>query len=511
MSKYEGVVIRLDPNNAQASYMAGCAGAYRKAYNFAVEKLKAHSDDFSYLRGMGVPRDALPTAPSARDLQDRWHGEKDSHAPWHSQYPSKTYLFALQAAHRAWRRWLTHKGGFPRFQTCYGPKKFKVCESIRLEARHLALPKMGLVKIYRPDAAQARVRRLLRRGKARVVSASVRRSPSGVWTAALTLEVERARAPREVAPDRADGALWPAVVGADLGVKTRVVAANPNGVLVAEARGVNALRNAAVKLRRDQRKLSRQDRVYGESIGAVSARRSPSRRREKSRLRIARVHARVANSRRTVTHQLTAQLARLDAYVVVEDLAVKGMARKGGARKKGLNRAIHDAALAEIRRQLTYKLPAGRLLTADRWFPSSKTCSKCEGKNQTLTLADRFWTCTRCNTFHDRDVNAATNLAVWGKRQLDAAGIQTGDRDWPGPSEGESPHARGAAHKPGATASGACNETGTQHPHAGLAAVGSVWDGPGHGLGAAGDATSIEMSSQAPPGKAPQDKCSCRS
>lgn len=270
------------------------------------------------------------------------------------------------------------------------------------------------------------------------------------------------------------------MVGVDLGVKTRAVAADPDGVVVAQVTGTNALRDRDRKLRRAQRVVSRKDRAHGHAVGAGRARRSPSRRREKARLRVARLHADVANTRATLTHQLTAQLAGHGSYVVVEDLSVRGMAARGGARKKGLNRAVHDAALAEIRRQLTYKLPAGHLIVADRWYPSSRLCSRCGGKNQALTLADRSWTCDTCGTSHDRDVNAATNLATWGRRQLHAAGIQVGDRDWPGPSEDPGPHARRAAHHPTLKV-GACVETGTQHPHTGLVSVGSVWDGPGHG------------------------------
>lgn len=67
---YEGLVVRLDPSDVQAWYLLGCAGAYRKAYNYAVEQLVAHTEDYRFLREAGVPNDALPTAPSARDLQD---------------------------------------------------------------------------------------------------------------------------------------------------------------------------------------------------------------------------------------------------------------------------------------------------------------------------------------------------------------------------------------------------------------------------------------------------------
>lgn len=482
---HEGLVVRLDSNNVQTSWLLGCAGADRKARNFAVELIRARTEDYRYLRDAGAPNDALPTVLSARDIQDAWHAQKDERAPWHATYPSKVYLFALRGAHGAYSRWLSGKGGFPRFRSRHDPLSFKVCESVHLDVRHLRLPGKQRIKIYRPDPAQARVRRLIRRGKARVVSVKLWRRPDRTWWASLTVDVDKARTrcPSPV-PDTVSA---PAVVGVDLGVKTRVVVADASGHVVAEEPGMRLLRDRAIKLRRAQRHLSRKDRSYGDAIGAGWARRSPSRRREKARLRVARIHRDVANTRATLTHQLTARLSRLDAYVVVEDLAVRGMTAKGGARKKGLNRAVHDAAMAEVRRQLTYKLPDGRLVPADRWYPSSLLCSRCGSKNHALTLADRSWECDTCGTTHDRDVNAATNLAAWGRRHLamPGGGTQAGDRDWPGPSEEAPLHARGAAHHPAeqltSGAAGACDETGTPHPRTGLVSVGSVGDGPGQG------------------------------
>lgn len=492
-------MVRLDPNNTQASWLLGCAGADRKARNFAVELIKANAEDYAYLRDAGVPNEALPKALTVRDLQDAWHTQKNQRAPWRQKYPSKVYLFALQGAHGAYRNWLGGKSRFPRFRTRYDSPSFKVCESLRLEERHLCLPKKQRIRIYRPDPAQARVRRLLRRGKARIVSAKIWRRPDGTWYASLTLEVDKARTRTRT---RRPADFGPAgVVGVDLGVKSRAVAAEANGVVVAEVAGMRLLRERAVKLRRAQRAVSRKDRAHGAATGAGRARRSPSRRRENARLRVARIHRDIANTRESLTHQLTAQLARLDAHVVVEDLAVQGMGRRGGVRKKGLNRAVHDAALAEIRRQLAYKIPDGHLLVADRWYPSSKLCSRCGVKNQALTLADRFWTCETCGTRHDRDVNAAINLAAWGKQQLNAVGTQVGDRDWPGPSGDLSLHARGAAHHP-ALAVGACVETGTQRPRTepvSVGTVGSVWDGPGQGPVAAGTRASSRNSNAAHP------------
>jgi putative transposase len=102
--------------------------------------------------------------------------------------------------------------------------------------------------------------------------------------------------------------------------------------------------------------------------------------------------------------------------IVIEHLNLAGLARRkpgAGRGGRGLNRALADAGLAELRRQLGYKTGwyGSCLIVADRWYPSSKTCSACGGRKPSLTLAERTWTCHGCGAVHDRDVNAAINLA----------------------------------------------------------------------------------------------------
>jgi putative transposase len=139
-----------------------------------------------------------------------------------------------------------------------------------------------------------------------------------------------------------------------------------------------------------------------------------SRRWEKQRLRVARTHARVRHERQYALHALTTRLVREFDLIFIEDLNVKAMAR-------GLHaRAIHDVAFSEVRRQLTYKAGwYGKILeTVDRWYPSSKRCSECQYRLDVLRLDERQWTCPKCGTCHDRDVNAARNLLAEGLRQL---------------------------------------------------------------------------------------------
>ncbi|HET6966564.1 MAG TPA: transposase, partial [Acidimicrobiales bacterium] len=217
--------------------------------------------------------------------------------------------------------------------------------------------------------------------------------------------------------------------------------------------------------------------------GAGGPVRSPSARREKARRHLARCHREAARRRAAHLHALTKTLAVTGAVVVLEDLNVKGMTARGGSHKKGLNRRITEAGFGEIRRQLTYKAGPERIVIGDRFYPSSKTCSACQKVNDGLTLADRTWTCKNCRTTHDRDHNAAVNLAAWGEAR--EGKTRAGDPDTPGPVSREisARPQRGAPRRPGNRPTPErpdrrADTAGTrQHPDRGA----SDLDGPGQG------------------------------
>lgn len=124
--------------------------------------------------------------------------------------------------------------------------------------------------------------------------------------------------------------------------------------------------------------------------------------------RLGRIHARVAALRRALLHAITTQLARGHVTVIIEDLNAAGMLRN-----RCLARVVSDASFGELRRQLEYKAAwyGTELVVADRWFPSSKTCSGCGAVKADLSLSERTYACTACGLVLDRDVNAAVNLA----------------------------------------------------------------------------------------------------
>ncbi|MDZ8262978.1 RNA-guided endonuclease TnpB family protein [Nostoc sp. ChiQUE01b] len=129
---------------------------------------------------------------------------------------------------------------------------------------------------------------------------------------------------------------------------------------------------------------------------------------KKIQLKIARLHRKIANIRKDTLHKLTTLLAKNHGTVVIEDLNIKGML----ANRK-LAKAVLDMGFYELRRQLTYKckLYGSKLVVVDRWFPSSKTCSHCGTKKETLLLRQRVFECKYCGFTSDRDLNAAINLS----------------------------------------------------------------------------------------------------
>jgi len=195
-------------------------------------------------------------------------------------------------------------------------------------------------------------------------------------------------------PDETVPACDNQAVGVDLGVKT--LATLSDGVHMI---GSKTNRRHAERLRRLNQALSRK----------TGARRGEKKSANfiKARKRISRLYATIANIRSDETHKLTTMLTRNYGTIGIEDLNVKGMMSN-----HKLARSVADMNFFEFRRQLEYKAETAgvKVVIADKWFPSSKTCSVCGAKADEMPLDMREWTCIHCCTRHDRDINAAINL-----------------------------------------------------------------------------------------------------
>ena len=181
-------------------------------------------------------------------------------------------------------------------------------------------------------------------------------------------------------------------VGLDVGISSLLTTSN--GDKIANPR----------HLKRHRRKLKSLQKV-------LSRKQKGSNNRHKARVKVARVHGKISDSRLDFLHKLTTQLVRENQTIVVEDLSVKNMVKN-----HSLAQSISDAAWSELIRQLDYKCKwYGRtLVKIDRWFPSSKRCGNCGHIVESLPLDIREWDCPKCGAHHDRDINAARNLLAAG-------------------------------------------------------------------------------------------------
>jgi putative transposase len=352
--------IRLDPNNVQATGLAHAAGTARFAYNWALAEWSRQYE--------ACKIDPTLPKPSEAVLRRQLNSIKREQFPWMLKVTKNAPQMAIMQLGRAFENFFAGRARYPRFRRKGRDERFTLTNDLfRVEGRHIRIPKVGWV----------RMREALR-FSGKVVSASVARVADN-WYASITVDTSDSPVP----PADSQGA-----VGVDLGIKALATLSTGETF-----QGPKALRTLLTRLRRLSRALSR--KVKG------------SRNRVRAKLKLARLHARIANIRRDSLHKLSTSITRRFHTIGIEDLNVKGML---GSRH--LSRAIADMGFYELRRQIGYKAAwrGGQVVLVNRWYPSSKLCSCCGYRLEVLGLEVRHWTCPGCGASNDRDVNAAINL-----------------------------------------------------------------------------------------------------
>jgi putative transposase len=223
-----------------------------------------------------------------------------------------------------------------------------------------------------------------------IKTVTVSMTPSGKYYASVLTELEG---------DKPVACTDGKVAGIDLGLKDFAVV--NDGIRTSKYPNLKHLAKHERNLKRKQKKLARKEKG--------------SKSRNKARKLVARVHERISNVRQDELHKLSRKLVDDNQVIVVENLHVKGMVRN-----HTLALAISDVGWGMFVNFLHYKLDReGKVLVEiDRWFPSSKLCSNCHYQVSEMPLDVRTWTCPNCDTHHDRDGNAATNIRAEGIRML---------------------------------------------------------------------------------------------
>jgi len=355
--------VQLDINNKQQTLLRQHIGCARWAYNWALAKKKESFDKKEKI-------------PNAIDLHKELNKLKQSEVSWMYQSSKASPQNALRDCDKAFQNFFTRckkkvkgKKGFPKFKSKKNEKQsFRLDGVIHVKSNYIQLPRIGRLILAEKDYIPT---------DCKILSATVSRQ-AGKWFVSVQVEM----------PDTAPSNNKNEVVGIDLGVKT--LATCSDGTTYENPK---ALKKNLKSLKHKQKQLSRKKKG-GKNYG-------------KAKQSLAKLHYHISNIRKDCLHKVTSKVINENQVIVLENLKVSNMMKN-----HCLAQAISDVGFFEFRRQIEYKAKwnGRKVIFADTFFPSSKTCSRCGWKNSDLKLTDRVFECKMCDVELDRDLNASFNL-----------------------------------------------------------------------------------------------------
>ena len=361
---------RFHPTDEQAAELARTFGCVRKVYDLA---LAARSEAWT-LRQERVDYNATSA------MLTGW--KKTEELSFLNEVSSVPLQQSLRHLQGAFANFWDERAKYPHFKS---RKKSRASAEYTRSAFRYRNGRLTLAKMAGPlDIVWSRP---LPEG-AEPSAVTVSRDASGRWFVSMLCEDTIEALPEAVDP--ATGQVR--AVGIDVGLTSLPTLST--GEKITNPRHGRADRKSPAKA---QRELAR------EQPGSAN--------RTKARIKVARVHARITDRRTDHLHKLTTRLVRGNQTIVIEDLNIAGMVEN-----HSLARAVSDASWFQFRGVLEYKCAwYGReLIAVDQWYPSTKTCSACGHVVAKMPLNVREWTCARCATVHDRDVNAGRDILAAG-------------------------------------------------------------------------------------------------
>ena len=375
--------VMLVPNNRQRTRLFQFAGTARFAYNRALQKeIDAHSAGEKFISNFDLRKEFTVLRNSAE-------------YPWLKTISNNVTKQAIKDCVDAYQNFFRKQSLQPKFKSKRrGDFNFyQDTDKIRITATHVKLEAIATSKCK--NRRQLNWFRLAECGRipVGVKYKEPRITFDGLnWWLSVAVEFDE--------PNSAENCSE--AVGIDLGIKN--LATYSDGTVYPNINRTSTVRKLKKKQRRLQRSVSRKyemNKSKGESY-------SKTRNIIKSERKLLRIHHRLANIRQNYRHQITSEIiGRKPSSIVLEDLNVRGMMSN-----RHLAKAVQEQGFYEFRRQIEYKAAwAGlRVVIADRFYPSSKTCIACGNVKKNLRLSERIYHCENCGNEIDRDLQAAINL-----------------------------------------------------------------------------------------------------